>query len=62
MIKLIFLISALIIWMWLFVSMAASVIACRGLEKKGFMIVYILERMLGLVVSTQVLFYLVRTW
>ena len=62
MIKFIFLMGALIVWMWLFASMAASVIACRGSEKKGFLVIYILERMLGLVITTQVLFYLIRNW
>lgn len=60
--RLIFLMAALIFWMWFFVSMAASVIACRKSDSKGFLVVYILERMVGLVVSTQVLFYLIRNW
>lgn len=62
MIRLIFLMAALIAWMWLFVSMAASVIACRKSDSKGFLTVYILERLVGLVIATQVLFYLIRNW
>lgn len=62
--KFIFLFALIIVFLWLAASLTGGVMACSGNSdgKKSFLVIYILERMLGLIVVSQLLFYLIRNY